>query len=784
MQQLLLTKYSKWIFLLFFTVLIIASSYIFYESYVSYVTSDIQELIASNDLSKIEYSIKNNQEILMTGSLVVIIFSFLMIYLKDYLVTGIHRENEELARLLDEIHLCDNEEQVTSIKNTLKTKRNTQIYTLMGEMIAQLQLNKELADQANNTKSLFLANMSHEIRTPLNGILGFTKILKSTSLDSEQDEFVDIIKKSSEDLLSIINDILDISKIESGTLELETLFFNPIDELENVIESYAANASLKNIDFSLWIEPSLNNYLVKSDPSKIKQVLINLISNAVKFTDENGTIDVIVEKSEENEKEIWIKFSVKDTGIGVSENNIDKIFDAFTQADSSTSRKFGGTGLGLTISTKLVKLLGGYLSVDSKLGVGSTFFFTLKMPKQESKRAIETEDLNINLYSPVDVKSKDSDHYLNDYMTSFSNVTFNHYYNFENFTQSLTKDWDAIYIHYNQIDRGELDKLFFVNDKNIPLILLTKLNKRDSLNDIADHFAQIIYEPISYSKILKSLKNVVRIKNEQVLKNSELIVEEPNDDIFNYLKFLVVEDNVVNQKVIYHTLKNLGIEASLASNGLEGFEMRKANDYDAILMDIQMPVMNGIESTKKILQYEKENKLPHIPIIALTANALKGDKEKFLSEGMDEYISKPIDLDKFIAVLRKFFGHRVVDIPKEYAKDVVLFKNTPTEAKILSAILQKLGYTVNVAENMNELKKVIDINNYRCVLFDQSTSIQMQESINEIIKEKNMPSMLFVDNKEMIDKSEASKHTFVSSKITDFEDIKNHLESMIKPKSA
>jgi len=273
MQQLLLTKYSKWIFLLFFTVLIIASSYIFYESYVSYVTSDIQELIASNDLSKIEYSIKNNQEILMTGSLVVIIFSFLMIYLKDYLVTGIHRENEELARLLDEIHLCDNEEQVTSIKNTLKTKRNTQIYTLMGEMIAQLQLNKELADQANNTKSLFLANMSHEIRTPLNGILGFTKILKSTSLDSEQDEFVDIIKKSSEDLLSIINDILDISKIESGTLELETLFFNPIDELENVIESYAANASLKNIDFSLWIEPSLNNYLVKSDPSKIKQVL-------------------------------------------------------------------------------------------------------------------------------------------------------------------------------------------------------------------------------------------------------------------------------------------------------------------------------------------------------------------------------------------------------------------------------------------------------------------------------------------------------------------------------
>jgi len=358
---------SKILILTIYLVLILGSSYVFFKSYehhndmsnqVKYqeVISKISQLetidkqFIMNDIE----ARKNEQKVTMIASMVVFLLALFMLSRRKYIFEYIKLENRNLKRLLEEIESYPNKDRAKQFKIMLKKKNTAEIYELMLEIIEELEENRKLSDEANKTKSLFLANMSHEIRTPLNGIVGFTKFLTSTELNEEQYGFVDIIRKSSEDLLSIINDILDISKIENGYIELEEVYFNPMEEFENVIESYAANASKKDIDFSLWIDPLFSSLLLRSDPGKIKQILINLISNAVKFTEKKGTIDVIIERVHADDETVSVKFAVKDTGVGISPEQESKVFEAFTQAESTTSRKYGGTGLGLTISAGLV----------------------------------------------------------------------------------------------------------------------------------------------------------------------------------------------------------------------------------------------------------------------------------------------------------------------------------------------------------------------------------------------------------------------------------------------
>ncbi|NEW61296.1 response regulator, partial [Sulfurovum sp. bin170] len=498
--------------------------------------------------------------------------------------------------------------KVTNFKETIKDKNSAEIYSLMSEMIEELQESKELADQANRTKSLFLANMSHEIRTPLNGIVGFTKFLKSTNLNDEQSDFVNIIRKSSEDLLGIINDILDISKIESGIVEIEELFFNPMDEFENVIETYAANASKKDIDFSLWIDPLLSSLLLKSDPGKIKQVLMNLISNAVKFTDKRGTIDVLIERVSSTEDTISVRFTVKDNGIGISDRQKDKVFEAFTQADSSTNRKYGGTGLGLTISTNLVSMLGGELKLDSSIGDGSTFHFTLEMEKQSLKQDYKIRPMKIAIYSPEDVQMKDSDHYLEDYLLSFEEFSIVRFKTYSECMGATASLFDVLYIHYDRIEEDELRSIVQRHRGDSQIILVTKLNRRANIVDLAPIFSQVLYEPITYTKVEKSIKIVLE---NRVGKKIESKSKKSDWPTFNNLNALVVEDNPINRKMIQLTLKTIGISSDMAEDGKIGYEMRMKKDYDIIFMDIQMPVMNGVESTKAILKYEKEHNLRH-----------------------------------------------------------------------------------------------------------------------------------------------------------------------------
>ncbi len=695
-------------------------------------------------------------------------------------------DKKSLARLLEDIEEVHDANKAEEFKIIVKSQNMSNIYNFMSEIIEELQEHKELSDEANRTKSLFLANMSHEIRTPLNGIIGFSKFLSSTKLNNEQEEFVQIIRKSSEDLVGIVNDILDISKIENGHIQLEEIYFNPMEEFENVIESYAANASKKDIDFSLWIDPSFSSMLLRSDPGKIKQVLINLISNAIKFTENRGTIDVMIEQSSVEGEDVNIKFTVKDTGLGISKEQESKVFEAFTQADSSTSRKYGGTGLGLTISSALVNALGGALKVKSVLGEGSQFYFTLSIPMQEVKKMPSTKVMKMAIYAPQEVQQKDSDHYLEDYLLYFKHFAMR-FNSIDACLNASKSSFDALYIHYDKINKLELEKIVVVHGSHSNIILVTKLNKHHLVQDLTSTVSQIIYEPITFSKVEKSFNTLVEYKEESSLPHNKVskkeVKEKNSNKLFSNIHALVVEDNPINQKMIQHTLKNIGITTECANNGQIGFDMYKKNhqQYDVIFMDIQMPVMNGIEATQEILAYENSENLEHTPIIAVTANALKGDREQFMREGMDEYVSKPIDLEKFIRVLEMYFNtSQTADkLPLVSTTDILLYKETPMEAKIIAAILHRLDYSVDVVANIDELKKVMDVNSYKCILLDRVHSEVEHSNVTQHIKAKEIPSLLFVDGQAIVVPSDKENFTFISDKITDYQSIKTKVDHMI-----
>jgi CheY-like chemotaxis protein len=491
--------------------------------------------------------------------------------------------------------------------------------------------------------------MSHEIRTPLNGILGFTQLLKDADTKEDREDFISVIEKSSQNLLTIVNDILDLSKIKAQKIELEDIEFDPVDSFEAAVESYAAKAAEENIDFNIFLDPQLPT-LLTGDPTKISQVIVNLISNAIKFTPENGEVNVRVEKLFENDDSAEVKFSVSDTGIGLTPEQKDKIFEAFSQADVSTSRKYGGTGLGLSISGKFIDIMGGKLKIRSVKDKGSTFYFTLKFKKPESAKRREPVDMSgysVGILDPHIGTEYEIDKNLEAYIAS-TGAKITHYTDESLLALKGTSALpDILFIdHKFRSRQGELEPFLDLDTK---IVLMSTGNQKRLLDQYKSRIHRVLYKPVNFTKTLK------------MLSDKEEVSESTKKIKFANLHMLVAEDNLINQKLIRHVLNGFDIDVTIANNGKEAMEHRMNNEYDMIFMDIQMPVMGGLEATANILSHERQHRKRHIPIVALTANALVGDREMYLSAGMDGFLSKPIELDSLRELLIKYFEDRIVE---------------------------------------------------------------------------------------------------------------------------
>lgn len=589
-----------------------------------------------------------------------VIIAVLGYFFSAEITTNIKNLESVLKRVAEDTH--DSEAEVLSQSINLDTAAGTaQAYALLERIIEQTINDKQYAMEASEAKSMFLANMSHEIRTPLNGIVGFTELLKDTELHDEQREFIDIIEKSSENLLEIINNILDLSKIESNKLEIEEIVFNPIDEFESAVEVYGVRASEKHIDLACYVDPSLERPL-KGDPTKIKEVIINLLSNAVKFTNSGGAISVDIRRVEcDVLNRTRIRFQVKDNGIGVTSEQRSRIFEAFSQADTSITRKYGGTGLGLTISSRFVELMGSKLDLESEPGSGTTFFFTIEFEEIETlNESLKGSFNNINAVILENIsKKKLQNTYLKEYLDYFG-VSYTTFHEFDELKMLERQvNYDLLFVDNDYI--GDEEMAAYASSQE-QLVLITKSFYMKKIDSMGIDIFKVLYEPLNSSKIRTTLDayDAEAFSNRKVKVSRRKKFDEKNSKFA--ATALVAEDNIINQKLIRRTLEDLGLEITIANNGLEAFEKRKNGNFDIIFMDIQMPVLDGIEATQEILDFEEDYAHHHIPIIALTANALKGDRERFMAAGMDEYTTKPLVRSEIISLLNNFLSHKIVEI--------------------------------------------------------------------------------------------------------------------------
>lgn len=575
----------------------------------------------------------------------------------------------------------------------------------------KLEAAKVEAEAASRYKSEFLANMSHEIRTPLNAILGFNQILLAEEDNPDKVQKLEIIRHSGETLLGLINDILDLARIESGKLEIEELSFNPHQEFSSTIKLFFHKATEKNIQLIYFIDPAMP-VEVRGDHLRIKQVLLNLLGNSLKFTPAGGRIYVEIIKSRSADSTCRLLFSVTDTGIGIPEDKKELIFEAFAQADTSITRKFGGTGLGLAISINLVKQMGGILQMESEEGKGSRFYFELELKTDKNTESlvstVELEKFKIGIYRPeTDKMSREE--IIKRYLTSFglqvkeiSDLSY----------LEGVDTLDAFFFSCSSITKEEL--LPYVERlKTVPCILLAFQKENKKAAELRKYFTRIIYSPFSSLKLVDTLKEITgsRERGEEVVVEMEE-KEEVSSQSFINAQVLVAEDNEINQMLMRSLLEKYGIEADIADNGLEALARLEEKKYDLILMDINMPELDGIETAKRIIEKEMIKGKAHTPIVALTAHALKGAEQKFLEAGMDDYISKPIDLEELKRVLYRYLKSEQSESsePKATISIEAISQSLQLELSIVLKLLA--GFSRNAATNLIKIEEAASAGEY------------------------------------------------------------------------